>query len=423
MKDDENEQYQAGPIDQQTNGINDLFKQVAKLVFLKVGSWVIPLIILGLVGIMIIGALQSSTQGCYVDSTEAAKGGGKGSWSKEGSQVYNDMKYTIEQFKNLGMSGDNIAGILAVGWRESKFDPTITNPGGHVIGIFQWGNGGVNGNRFGNTEQTVEGEIALAIRELKSSHANTMAALKGANLEDSIKAWDTHFEGLSTSDDGQRKTSQVLATAQEMQKVFKLDFPGHIDLGDRISNESNNGGISGAAADLADCVGAGSGTTSGLPVQGKYNITGGYPNYQGLGGAQHFGVDFQTVNHDGEAGNVYSVADGKVVTKAFNDTGGNYVVIKDHNGTYSYYGHAPSQDAIVVKPNDQVRKGQHISHQGQTGLATGVHVHFAINTQNSSGWGPNMAGLKSPGQYLTNLPKSVIKSPNEVVPGGPFNAK
>lgn len=131
-------------------------------------------------------------------------------------------------------------------------------------------------------------------------------------------------------------------------------------------------------------LGTSSGTASGLPVKGKYNITGGYPNYAGAGGSEHYGNDFQTVGaqESGDLSNVYSVVDGTVVAKTSDSIEGNYVVIKNSDWAFSYYGHAPSQSAIVVNVGDKVKKGQHISHQGQTGLATGVLMFILLSIRN-----------------------------------------
>ncbi len=54
---------------------------------------------------------------------------------------------------------------------------------------------------------------------------------------------------------------------------------------------------------------------------------------------------------------------------------GSYVVIKHDNGTQTLYAHATS---LIVGIGEDVVQGQVIGYVGQTGKATGPHVHFEI---------------------------------------------
>lgn len=403
-------------IDDTLQSANRGYQAVRKLTrYKKYGTWgaaILGPILVALLGFFLFMAILTSLQqqSCFTSNTPSTENAIGGDWKDPNSATHKAMQYTVEQFKNLGMSGDNISAALAIGLRESNFNPAAVNPSGAVKGIYQWGAGGINGNRYGNTEDTVEGQIGLAVRELQTTHIATLNAMKDADIDGSLEAWDVYFEGVGKNDP-QRKVAQTKATALEIQKVFNLNFDGHIDLGNNnaltaAGNDSANGG---ANSDQSLCSNSVSGTTSGLPVAGEYRITGGYPDYDGQTGAEHYGVDFQTVTHtmDGPESYVYSVSDGVVVQKATSVVGGNYVVIKNSDGTYAYYGHAPTLDAIVVNVGDQVKKGQHISHEGQTGEATGIHVHFGLNTKTTS-FGPHANGIVSPGTYLKGLPKELL---------------
>lgn len=421
MNDEEIEQES-----QNNNSSNLAKKKLKRMVVIKFG---LPILIAALITLMCFLLLILASQGeesCYTNDSNI--GGGNtiaGDWKDPNSQVHKDMQYAVDQFKTqAGMSGDNIAAPLAIGLRESQFNPKAVNPGGQVKGIWQWGTGGVNGNRYGNTEDTVESQVALAIRELKTSHVKTLTDMKDADLNGSLDSWDINFEGLGVGDP-QRKVEQIRATAKEVKEVFNLNFEGNINTGDGDIDQGNS-------PDSTTCDSGGSGTASGMPINGDYNITGGYPDYNGDAGAEHYGVDFQTVNHseNGEESNVYSVSDGTVVVKQFDPVGGNHVVIKDGSGKYIYYGHAPSLDSIVVSEGDKIKKGQHITHEGQTGLATGIHVHVGVNTMNQFGFGPHSAGIISPAKYLKFFPAEATKSggilSNDgpiVVPAGPFHTE
>lgn len=73
---------------------------------------------------------------------------------------------------------------------------------------------------------------------------------------------------------------------------------------------------------------------------------------------------------------VLAVADGTVETAEYQNNGyGNLIVIK-HHGTYSSaYGHL-SHFAAGLRKDTRVRQGDTIGYVGQTGLATGPHLHY-----------------------------------------------
>jgi len=76
---------------------------------------------------------------------------------------------------------------------------------------------------------------------------------------------------------------------------------------------------------------------------------------------------------------VYATASGTVQRAVFNNAWnlgmGNYVTILHPNGTVTYYGHF---QYVAVKSGDTVNVGDRIGLMGQTGNATGCHVHFQV---------------------------------------------
>jgi len=71
---------------------------------------------------------------------------------------------------------------------------------------------------------------------------------------------------------------------------------------------------------------------------------------------------------------IFAAADGVVVESSFTSTNGNYVIIQ-HNSYYTIYGHLNKR---LVNVGDKVKGGEKIGLEGQTGFATGPHVHFGI---------------------------------------------
>ncbi|HUC42425.1 MAG TPA: M23 family metallopeptidase [Candidatus Sulfotelmatobacter sp.] len=85
----------------------------------------------------------------------------------------------------------------------------------------------------------------------------------------------------------------------------------------------------------------------------------------------HLGLDMAGLAH----APVPAANDGIVVLAKFFDIYGNAVIVDHGYGLMSLYGHL---SAIDVKPGDHVTRGQVLGRSGDTGLAGGDHLHFAI---------------------------------------------
>ena len=91
-------------------------------------------------------------------------------------------------------------------------------------------------------------------------------------------------------------------------------------------------------------------------------------------GTLHDGTDIAGC---GYGSNIFAAQSGTVVTSSSKNDNGQYIVIDHHNGYYSMYAHL-CVGCRYVAEGDYVEKGQVIGGMGQTGAATGVHLHFAI---------------------------------------------
>ncbi|MFP5371403.1 MAG: M23 family metallopeptidase, partial [Actinomycetes bacterium] len=79
---------------------------------------------------------------------------------------------------------------------------------------------------------------------------------------------------------------------------------------------------------------------------------------------------------------VVAALSGKVTIARWQDRAGNYVVIKAADGTSQAYMHLLKP--ATVSKGTQVRAGQQIGQVGQTGRASGCHLHFELWT--APGW-------------------------------------
>ncbi|HEY7789698.1 MAG TPA: M23 family metallopeptidase [Vicinamibacterales bacterium] len=73
---------------------------------------------------------------------------------------------------------------------------------------------------------------------------------------------------------------------------------------------------------------------------------------------------------------VFATADGVVESAAYNTGGyGNLIVLRHGFGLETRYGHL---SRFAVKAGDRVERGQVIGYVGETGRATGYHLHYEI---------------------------------------------
>jgi murein DD-endopeptidase MepM/ murein hydrolase activator NlpD len=88
----------------------------------------------------------------------------------------------------------------------------------------------------------------------------------------------------------------------------------------------------------------------------------------------HLGFDMASVKQ----APILSVNDGIVVLAEYFGIYGNTVVVDHGYGLMSLYGHLSS---IAVQPAQKVERGQTLGQSGETGLAAGDHLHFAMLLQ------------------------------------------
>ena len=105
------------------------------------------------------------------------------------------------------------------------------------------------------------------------------------------------------------------------------------------------------------------------PTKTPYTITSGLG---WRGGSYHNGIDIAGTGYGSPA---YAANNGVVVEAGYRWPDGNYVTINHNNGYYTLYAHLSS---IYVQVGQVVELGQVIGAIGQTGLASGPHLHFSL---------------------------------------------
>jgi murein DD-endopeptidase MepM/ murein hydrolase activator NlpD len=110
------------------------------------------------------------------------------------------------------------------------------------------------------------------------------------------------------------------------------------------------------------------------PLRGSYRLTSGfgYRKDPFTGVKQHHnGLDMAAPLGTP----VRSTMSGRVVTTAWSNIYGNYIIINHGNGYQTLYGHLSK---IQVRKDQAVNQGSQIGLVGSTGYSTGPHLHFTV---------------------------------------------
>ena len=99
---------------------------------------------------------------------------------------------------------------------------------------------------------------------------------------------------------------------------------------------------------------------------------------------------------------VYSMLDGIVHSLGFDNSQGNWIIIKDNNSSSPTFGYATLFMHLANRPDvlqgDRVLKGQKVGDEGTTGSSTGIHLH--VEMQDLNRWGNSWHWSYNKSDYL-----------------------
>ena len=113
------------------------------------------------------------------------------------------------------------------------------------------------------------------------------------------------------------------------------------------------------------------------PVKGVLSSNFGYREHPVEGEERfHYGVDLAA--DTGTA--IACFADGTVTAVGESSSYGKYLIVAHEGGYATLYAHC---SAVTVSSGSAVKRGQEIAKVGETGMATGPHLHFELHEGSS----------------------------------------
>lgn len=215
------------------------------------------------------------------------------------------------------------------------------------------------------TLKELEHEIEKAVKEYEAAEAAEQAA--AATIASMIAQFNAQkaAEQAQAKADAEQAASQVEEMNRANQEAVDAgqEPPYSQDQINQAQEAANTGGASGGDSGFMWPVPCSTRVTSRFgtrtdPFTGQTSV--------------HNGIDIDGFGNDGAP--VVAAASGTVVTASYDGAYGNYIII-NHGGTSTVYAH---MSGLAVSAGEYVSQGQTIGYLGDTGRATGTHLHFEV---------------------------------------------
>ena len=230
--------------------------------------------------------------------------------------------------------------------------------------------------------ESQKNELNSELKKHKDAEAESNALkekleTKHDHVEEEMSDAQTALNGLY---------SQIAAAEKKIQSEQKriaeqkrIEEQKRQEAEKKEENSNSNSGNSSSHNDSSDRGSSSSYSSSSLsvPLRSYYiSSTYGYRTHPVTGGRKlHNGTDFAAPYGTP----IYSVGNGTVLLSGPASGYGNWIVVKNDNGTYAIYGHMYSNQ-LYVGAGERVSKGQKIAAVGSAGTSTGNHLHFSLAT-------------------------------------------
>ena len=211
---------------------------------------------------------------------------------------------------------------------------------------------------------SLEAEIQTAIAEYKAAEAAEAAAaatIAGVIARNNAIKAQQEAEALAAAQQAAARLEQMNQANAEAEASGN-ELPYTQEQIQDMQNQSNVGSV---------------GSSEGFvwPVPCSTRVTSRYGNRSDPFTGEtryHSGIDIDGFNNAGQP--IIAAASGTVITASYDGGYGNYVII-DHGDTSTVYAHC---SGLAVSYGEYVSQGQTIGYLGDSGRATGVHLHFEV---------------------------------------------
>ena len=225
-------------------------------------------------------------------------------------------------------------------------------------------------------EQDAVNEELIARRDQLGAQVTAACELI-ANLDELSQNAQAEYDAIALAED--EAMQELLKAMQEYAAQLaaqRTSYSGSTGGGSTSSGAASSGagtsGAGGANGNTSNASGAYNGTFI-WPVDSTY-ITSRYGERSApTAGAStnHKAVDIGAKSGDP----IYAAADGQVASATYNNGLGYYVSIEHDGETATRYSHMTN---FIVQPGEHVKQGQIIGYVGESGIATGSHLDYAV---------------------------------------------
>ena len=225
-------------------------------------------------------------------------------------------------------------------------------------------------------EQDAVNEELIARRDQLSAQVTAACELI-ANLDELSQNAQAEYDAIALAED--EAMQELLKAMQEYAAQLaaqRTSYSGSTGGGSTPSGTASSGagtsGTGGVYGNTSNASGAYNGTFI-WPGDSTY-ITSRYGERSApTAGAStnHKAIDIGAKSGDP----IYAAADGQVVSATYNNGLGYYVSIEHDGETATRYSHMTN---FIVQPGEHVKQGQIIGYVGESGIATGSHLDYAV---------------------------------------------